>query len=122
MLLSVGCRASENAVVSDQILAAPRNLPPVRNDYDYRLVEIDGRPVEREQVPSWKDMMPGALIAPGIHVFKVAVTPALHHPGEIPTEITFTAVVEARKRYLIGSKAGLPILVEERQGPTAQSE
>jgi hypothetical protein len=106
----------EDSVVFDNIGRAPRNFPPVYNRWIYRLVEIDSKPVRR-QLPHFIDQLPGAVVAPGSHLFEVAVTPAFHRHDEIPREIEFTANVEAWKKYIIGSQGGRPVLVEERDKP-----
>jgi hypothetical protein len=93
------------------------NNPPVRNDFDYSLVDIDGRPIKKEKQPPWVDMQPGALVGPGKHEFKVSVTPVRRPAHYVPSEIAFTASVEAGKRYFITSQEGRVRLVEERDTP-----
>jgi hypothetical protein len=82
---------------------------------DYTLIEVDGRPLERERIQFGVNMMPGAVVSPGKHLFKVDELPGIRRPGTIPREVTFTAIVEGGKRYLIGTRQGLPALVDIRK-------
>ena len=114
-----GCRRGpydhpDLAVVQGHMIATSHNYPPVRNDFDYSIIDVDGHPIINEKQPPLLDMQPGALVGPGKHRFKVSVTPIRLPPNYVPQEVHFTAIVEAGKRYFITSRNGLIILVEER--------
>jgi hypothetical protein len=113
--------ALDRAVVLDEVVLAPRNDPPIRNDFSFRLVGIDGQPVKRERPPFWMDAAPGVLVDPGEHVFAVTLTPVLRPAGYGPQAITFTAVVEAKKRYIISGGETVPRLVEAKTKPNEVS-
>jgi hypothetical protein len=94
----------DRAVVSDHWVERPGSP-------DYTLVEIDGHPVVKERNQFGVDMRPGAIALPGGHVFKVNVLPERRLPGTVPTEATFTDLVEGGKRYYVGTRSGVPVLV-----------
>lgn len=94
----------DHAVVNDHWLEGANGL-------EYELVEIDGSPVKRERFQFGVDMNPGAIALPGRHVFKVNVLPERRLPDTLPTEATFTAEVEGGRRYGIGTRMGVPVLV-----------
>jgi hypothetical protein len=111
VLLFVGCAKlfeladppRDHAVVQDRVLEAVGSPT-------YTLREIDGQPIQRERFQFGVDMMPGAVVSPGEHLFKVDELRRLPHA--MPREVTFTATVEGRKRYPISTRQGLPVLVE----------
>ena len=103
-----------DAVVSDTIVFAPLNDPPVRNNLDFELVSIDGQPIRREIPLPFRDVSPGALVAPGTHQFQVNAYPTWRRPDTIPARVVFSGTVMPNKRYLIGSVGSTPILVEQR--------
>ena len=76
----------------------------------YRLVEVDGRRFERERVSTVADRMPGALLTDGTHEFKAVYS---GFDDSTRREVTFTATVEAGKRYRIATRNELPALIEE---------
>jgi hypothetical protein len=67
------------------------------------------------------DAAPGVLVDPGEHVFAVTLTPVLRPAGYVPKAITFTAVVEAKKRYIISGGETVPGLVEAKTKPNEVS-
>jgi hypothetical protein len=105
----------DHAIVSDHMIEGTGGL-------DYALIAIDGRPVEKEKVPKLVDMMPGAVVGIGPHQFTVSVAPHLRPPGYVPHETVFTASVDGGKRYFVGTKDGLPVLVEAKMKPNKSSQ
>jgi len=101
------------ATVAEGVLSAPRNLPPIRNQFSYSLVDVDGRSIIR-MISPFQDVPPVALVRPGSHTFRVRVVP-FSRPLRSPIhEEAFTATVERGKHYVICSgDAGL-ILTEVR--------
>ena len=83
-------------------------------EFDYALVEMDGRPVERERIPFGVDMNARAVAKIGTHTFKVQLSPHRRPRGYVPHEATFTAKVDGGKTYFVGTTDGLPVLVEQR--------
>lgn len=102
------------AIVSDEVVFAAHNNPPIRNHNSYRLVAIDGHSIKRERLSSFSDSKPGVVVESGSHVFKVLVAAVARPAGCVAKETSFRATVEAGKRYIISSKAGQPMLVEEK--------
>ena len=101
------------AVVQEHIRDSPHNVPPIRNDMDFTIIEVDGGTFTRETPPFLVDMQPGVLVAAGSHHFRAKTMPQLHKIGEQPTEVTFDATVESGKAYFLVNKDRLPVLVEE---------
>jgi hypothetical protein len=101
------------AVVMEHVIYSPHNIPPIRNDMDFTIIEVDGGTFTRETPPFLVDMQPGVLVAAGNHRFRAKTMPHLHKIGEQPTEVTFDATVESGKAYFLVMKDGLPVLVEE---------
>lgn len=102
------------AVVREHLVFAPRNIPPIRSNLDFTIVEIDGAPVRREIPPPLVDRQPGALVSAGPHSFRAKVQPHALPPHYQPYEVTFVAIVESGKVYeLVDDERGAPILVEE---------
>jgi len=102
------------ARIDDGVIAAPRNLPPIQNEFSYALVDIDGRRVKRAVMPPFTDSWPEALVRPGNHVFRVWASPAWRGPKATSHEEAFTAAVERGKRYFICSSDQGPRLIEAR--------
>jgi hypothetical protein len=83
-------------------------------DFDYALIEIDGRPVKKEMVPFGVDMNARTVADIGPHTFKVNVW--LHaRRSNVPQEKVFTATVKGGKTYFVGTSDGLPVLMEQKQ-------
>jgi hypothetical protein len=101
------------AVVQEHIIYAPHNIPPIRNDIDFTIIEVDGAAFTRETPPFLVDMQPGVLVSAGTHHFRAKTMPHLHKIGDQPTEVTFDATVEGGKAYFLVNKDKLPVLVEE---------
>jgi hypothetical protein len=116
-LLSAGCGKSPTtlAVIVDRIIVSPRSIPPIRNDFDFELEAIDGRPVERESILFLGDAYAGAVTAAGPHSFKVSVFPMHRPPNCVANVVVFHATVNAGKRYAIVGNADAPSLLEYRQ-------
>jgi hypothetical protein len=101
------------ATVAEGVLSAPRNLPPIRNQFSYSLVDVDGRSILRT-IPPFRDLPPVALVPPGSHVFRVRVAP-FSRPVRSPLrEEAFTTTVERGKHYVICSGDAGMILTEVR--------
>ena len=94
---------SGSAVVLDEVLNAAQNNPLNLNDKIFRLVDIDGRSIERERPSPWEDARPGALVDPGDHLFKVSVAPVVRPAGYVPEVTTFAATVQVNRLYVISS-------------------
>ena len=107
----------DDAVVQGHLIYAPHHVPPIHNDDDYTLFDIDGQGVKLEKIPPLVDMQPGAVVGPGTHRFKVRVAPHLRRPDYVPQVVTFTATVEAGKRYFVVSGGTQPALVEQNPAP-----
>ena len=101
------------AVVMEHVIDSPHNVPPIRNDMDFTIIEVDGGTFTREAPPFLVDMQPGVLVAAGTHHFRAKTMPHLHKIGDQPTEVTFDATVESGKAYFLVNKYRLPVLVEE---------
>jgi len=115
LFLWAGCRLSypHSAIIDDNIAVAPRSKPPIRNELNLTLAEIDGKPVSRERV-FFEDAWSGAVSDPGAHRFKVVVSTQFSGPKSWSRETTFSATVEAGKRYALVSDNGIPSLLEYR--------
>jgi hypothetical protein len=112
-----GCSGADKApigygVVREHVISAPHNIPPIRSELDFTIIEIDGSPVKREVLPPLVDMQPGALVAAGAHHFKAKVAPHMRSPGDQPHEVSFDASVESEKIYYLVDKDGIPVLIE----------
>jgi hypothetical protein len=106
------------AIVREHVVFNPHNIPPIRSELDYTIVEVDGAPVTRETPPPWVDMQPGALVSAGTHHFEARVQPHRLPLGYQPKDVSFAATVESGKVYfLVGDKDDIPVLVEEWLGP-----
>jgi len=116
LLAGGGCAGdySGMAVIDDEIVSAPRASPPVRNDLDFVLLEVDGRPAVRERVPFLIDAHPGVVAAPGTHAFRVSIAPVARPAAYVPKQAVFTATVAAGERYALVSRDGSPSLLEYR--------
>jgi hypothetical protein len=101
------------AVIQEHIADSPHNLPPIRNELDFVILEVDGAPFKRETSPRLVDMQPGALVTAGTHRIRARVMPMLHRPGDQPTEMSFFVTVVSGKAYFLVAKDKLPVLVEE---------
>ena len=99
-------------VVREHIMSAPHNIPPVRSDIDFTILEIDGAPVKREVLPPFVDMLPGALLSAGSHHFKAKVAPIMRSPDHQSHDVTFDASVESGEIYYLVDKDGSPVLIE----------
>jgi hypothetical protein len=113
----VGCGRSPEtlAVIVDKIIVSPRSIPPVRNDFDFELEAIDGRPVERESIPFLEDAFAGAVTTAGLHSFTVSVYPMPRPPHCAAKEVLINATVKAGKRYAIVGAEDAPSLLEYHQ-------
>jgi hypothetical protein len=101
------------SIVREHVISAPRNIPPIQSELDFTIIEIDGAPVRRENLPPLVDIQPGALITAGAHCFRAKVAPHLLPPNYRPYEVSFVATVERGKIYLLVDKNGGLVLVEE---------
>jgi len=115
LLFWAGCRVSypHSAIIDDEIAVAPRATPPIKNDLNLTLTEIDGQPISRERI-FLEDAWPGAVADPGVHKFKVVVSTQFRGPNSWSHEATISATVEAGKRYALVSDNGNPSLLEYR--------
>jgi hypothetical protein len=100
-------------VVREHMVFAPHNVPPIRSELDFTILEVDGAPVRREIPPRYVDIQPGALVSAGSHRFKAKVAPHLLPRGYQAHEVVFTANVESGKvYYLVDDKNRDPVLIE----------
>lgn len=113
-----GCGVAAKApdgygVVREHIVFAPRNIPPIKSELDFTILEVDGAPARREIPPPFVDMQPGVFVSAGSHRFKAKVAPHLLPPGYKPRDVTFDATVQSGRVYFLVDKDGGPILVED---------
>jgi len=82
--------------------------------WDYTLIDVDDRPFPRERIPFGADMRPGALLGAGEHRFKVSVMPYRRRPTDVPRSVLFEGMLKGGRRYFVGTKDGVPVLIPER--------
>ena len=87
-------------------------------EFDYTLIEMDGRPVKKERVPFGVDMNPRTIANAGQHTFKVRVELHRRYPGAVPSEATFVARVNGGTTYFVGTREASPVLMEYRPKST----
>jgi len=112
-LLSVSCGCAverPHAIVNDMT---------VRPEFEtgYRVVAVDGKPVERAhgKVPSSiTSFAPLAWISPGSHSLTLQMDNDFKAKNsELPPEVTISAKLEADKKYRIAKKDGSVALVPD---------
>ena len=108
---SCGCAVERpHAVINDMT---------VRPEFEtgYRVVAVDGKPVERAhgKVPSSiSSIAPLAWVQPGKHSLTLQMDNDLKEKhAELPQEVTISAKLEADKRYRIAMKDGTAALVPD---------
>jgi hypothetical protein len=110
----VGKAPAGFGVIREHVVSAPGNDPPISSTFDYSIVEIDGKPVSRETIPPWIDMVSGALVSAGSHEFKALVSPHLRPLNHQPAKTVFRADVQSTKVYYLVDKEGGPVLIEAK--------
>src|ERR1017187_5046420 len=80
LAVACGCRDANKApdgysLVREHVIFAPHNVPPIRSDLDFTILEVDGAPVRREVPPPLVDMQPGVLVLAGCRHFWGNVAP-----------------------------------------------
>ncbi len=101
-------------IVREHVVFSPNNLPPIRSELDYTLIDVDGGPITRESYPKFVDLQPGALLVAGVHHFRARVEPVLRPRDDMPYEVSFEGKVESGKVYFLVEQQKAPALVEAR--------
>ena len=111
LLVSCGCAVERpHAVINDMT---------VRPEFEtgYRVVAVDGKPVERAhgKVPSSiSSIAPLAWVEPGTHKLTLQMDNDLKAKNsDQPQELTISAKLEAEKKYRIAKKNGTVALVPD---------
>ena len=104
-------------IVREHVVSAPRNIPPIQSEWDYTIIDIDGRPVVRETYPPWIDLQVGALVSAGLHHFRGRVSPHALPAGYKPREVSFDGDVEGGKVYFVLGQQNGASLVESHSAP-----
>jgi hypothetical protein len=99
-------------IVREHVISAPHNIPPIRSEWNYTIIDIDGRPVVRETYPPWIDLQAGALVSVGTHHFRGRVAPNLLPRDYKPHEVSFDGNVASGKVYFVVGQENEASLVE----------
>jgi hypothetical protein len=91
----------------------------VRPEFEtgYRLVAVDGKPVERAHgkgMSSISSFVPYAWVQPGTHSLTLQMDNDFKAKNsELPQEVTISAKLEAEKKYRIAMKDGTATLIPD---------
>jgi hypothetical protein len=114
------------SIVRDQIISAPRNLPPIETNFVYSILEVDGSAPVPEWIPPFVDALPGAKMTAGHHkiLAKIKYFPL---PKDIDPKTSLPVIPAAWREskeivfekdlsdgvvyYLVGNAEGNPELI-----------
>ena len=129
-----GCSVRNEAprgysIVRDNIITAPRNLPPVETDFVVSILKVDGAEPVPESIPPLVDQAPGVQVTAGHHKFHARVKfvalpgdmdPKSHLPiipagWQSPREVDLEGdLVDGVVYFVVGNAAGNPVFMVDR--------